>query len=399
MTAKKSFFIRENISESKKIQKRQETLTSVSGVGLDASTHFPFDVETVGKKNCENLVGTVGLPVGVAGPVPMQVSYSETLTEYPQVVLPLATTEGALVASINRGASCVAAAGGATVSVKKVGMSRAPVFVCKNSAAATSFTTWIKKSEQLFEEAATKTSSHLHFVSATTYVQGTYVFVRAVFDTDEAMGMNMVSIALDYWWQQLVPDEIKTDIEMLALSGNVCADKKPAQITRELGRGYWVEAKVTLPEKLVIEKLGLKPSRLVEVHHAKNVVGSEVAGIKSGNMHVANAVAAMFIATGQDPAHVVDVAGTAVVSFLLQPDNSVEVLLTMPSVPVGTVGGGTALPQQSEWQQVLFGKKPQAFELAAAVALAALSGELSGLAALATHTLASAHAKLGRSAK
>jgi len=393
-----SFFIREKIPAAKKVARRQKTLKSFSGTPVLAGSTFPFDIEKISSQNCENLVGSVAIPVGIAGPSPVEISFEGKTEKYPSVVFPLATTEGALVASINRGARCLAAAGGAKVSVKNVGMSRAPVFVCKDGAAAKQFIAWIEANTALFEEAAKATSSHLHFLSVTTYVEESFVFVRVAFDTDEAMGMNMVSIALDYWWNTLVPDKIKNEVQMVALSGNVCGDKKPAQITRKLGRGYWVRVSAHISSQVLGDILHVDAKSLFNTHYAKNIVGSRVAGIPAPNMHVANAVAAFFLATGQDSAHVVDVASSASVSFMLEGD-ALAVELHMPSVPVGTVGGGTALPQQKEWLSQCIPQKITAADLAAFVAVAALCGELSGLAALSTQTLASAHAKLGRSKK
>lgn len=390
-----SFFIREDISEEEKIERRRSLVATIIGTELPPF-EAPFDVERVATHNCENLVGSVSIPVGMAGPVPVVVTHNKKKSIHEQVLLPLATTEGALVASINRGARVVAAAGGALASVTKIGMSRAPVFLCKDAAAATTFINWVKKNTSFFESAALATSSHLHYLNLTTYQEDNLVFLRVVFDTDEAMGMNMVSIALDYWWQNIVPKTITSETKMVALSGNVCGDKKPAELTRTLGRGYWVTASVQLSKKILEELLHVDAQTLHQTHFAKNIIGSKVAGIPAPNMHVANAVAAFFAATGQDLAHVVDVAGSASVDFKKK-GNDVAVELSMPSIPVGTVGGGISLPAQSVWASHCIPTKITAVELAAFVAVAALCGEISGLAALATHTLASAHAKRSQS--
>lgn len=222
--------------------------------------------------------------------------------------------------------------------------------------------------------------------------------MRVAFDTKEAMGMNMVSVALEYWWNELVPEKFKKTTTMVALSGNVCVDKKPSRLNRELGRGFWVTAQVELSEEIVRKTLGVSTETLLEVHRAKNIVGCKIAGTPAQNMHVANAVAAVFLATGQDSAHVVDVASAAALSFEGTP-KGVIVTLDMPTIPVGTVGGGTSLAQQKEWLQVAVGKSYSSTTLAAVVAVAALSGEISGLAALGNHTLAAAHNKLARGRK
>ena len=390
-----SFFIRSGASEAEKVAQRQELLTKLTGVTLEAAASAPPALEHVGSHNCENIVGSVSLPVGVAGPFPLTIVYDNNTELHPTVIVPLATTEGALVASTNRGARALAASGGCVATVTKVGMSRAPAFECTDAAAAAKFSAWIKNNEALFEQAARETSSHAAYTSLRIFLRENYVFVRVVFDTDEAMGMNMVSSALSFWWEQLVPAEVKKNVILRALSGNVCGDKKPAALTREMGRGYSVKVTATLSDQVLREVLHVSAANLVATHRAKNVVGSEVAGIPAGNMHVANMVVASYIALGQDPAHVVDTASSAEVSFS-EVSGGVTVLLTLPSIPVGTVGGGTRLPQQHEFQSILFGTQPKAFQVAAAVAAAALCGEISGLAALSTNTLAAAHNALGR---
>ena len=393
--SQKSFYIRSTQSEEKKVAMRVSLIEELRGSLLQKTQQFPFDIQAVGSKNCENLVGTVALPVGVVGPFDLPIIVNEKKQLFSDVIIPIATTEGALVASLSRGVRVLSFSNNFQVMVEKVGMSRAPVFECASSAVAKKFAAWVTDNTRFFEDAAVATSSHLHFLSLKTWIEGDLVFVRCVFDTGEAMGMNMVSIALSHWWQTLVPKELKKEVSLKALSSNMCTDKKPSQLNRELGRGYRVAAAATIPKKVLKEVLHVAAKDLVSTHVAKNSIGSRLAGIPAGNMHVANAVAGVFIATGQDPAHVVDVASSAVTHFE-EVETGVKVSLEIASVPVGTVGGGTSLPAQSEWQQLILGQKLTAEALAASVAAAALGGEISGLAALCTQTLASAHKRLGR---
>ena len=396
VTAQTSFFIRSDETEEQKIRQRQLLLQSLGRQPLPGFvTTFPFDKERAGTAHCENMIGSVSLPVGVAGPLSMQMQIDTIVQHIPNVVFPLATTEGALVASINRGVRLMQEAEKLEVAVKKVGMSRAPVFECRTKQKAKHFESWLLRHTDTFQEAADTTSSHTSFLSVKTWRKDTLVYARCVFDTGEAMGMNMVSIALAHWWESCVPASVKKDIRLVALSSNLCADKKPAAINRQLGRGHWVAVEAVFSHSTWFKLLRVSVQDTMAAHEAKNVVGSQLAGTPAGNMQVANAAAAFFLATGQDCAHVVDVASAAAVSFV-DTGTHIVVSLDLPTVPVGSVGGGTALAPQQAWLAVVTGKKIAAAVLAGCFGVVALAGEISGLAALANNTLSVAHKRLGR---
>ncbi len=421
MTKQQSFFIRdEKSSEAEKLKTRQDLVCAVSNKNKsDLSDLFTtsFPLEDVGQKNCENLIGSVEVPVGIAGPVNVQtcfISSDKKISKKQQqsFLIPLATTEGALVASIHRGLK-ILNEGTTKVVVKKVGMSRSVVFECSSIDDAVTFSEYFSKNSKLFAGFCEETSSHLKFLSYETFMRDKLLYFRFVFDTDEAMGMNMVTIALSYAWDKFkrqLPDHIW--VSLLTVSGNVCTDKKDSMINRLLGRGYFVTVETKVSVKKIEELLKVNAKDLVKIHLVKNVIGSNVAGSFAQNMHVANALGAFYLATGQDVAHVV--AGSeASVHFELmggdKPDDKEQdtlyIALTLPNVSVGSVGGGTWLPKQSQARSTMLnGEKsgselPKAQDLAVVAGLAALAGEISGLAALTTNTLASAHAKLGRSKK
>jgi len=379
------------ISESEKLRQRQSLLRQWHMPLQDlhpAFSEVTFDPELVGKKNCENLVGQVSIPVGVAGPVRVK---GETLNQ--EVLLPLATTEGALVASISRGCKVLNQAGGAEVMVKKVGMSRAPVFKCRSGSTAHEFLAWVSTQEQRLQQLCETTSSHLHWGGYQAWVRGRYVYIRCVFDTEEAMGMNMVTIALQHAWGVLLQEQ--PDVELISISSNVCSDKKDSVINRLLGRGYAVQAEVEISEAVLSEVTKVTSAQLAPAHMAKNLIGSNLAGSFSQNMQAANVVAAMFAATGQDLAQVV---GSSQVNTQLEAtDSGLYVAINIPSLELGTVGGGTYLAAQSQVRtSMLASGNITAEQLAAAVGVGVLAGEISGLAALTTQTLASAHQQLGR---
>jgi hydroxymethylglutaryl-CoA reductase (NADPH) len=212
------------------------------------------------------------------------------------------------------------------------------------------------------------------------------------------MGMNMATIATREACDVV---EAETDAALVALSGNLCSDKKPAAINAVEGRGRSVSADVEVPREVVEDRLHTTPEAIAEINTRKNLVGSAKAGGLGFNAHVANAVAAMFLATGQDEAQVVEGAN-AITTAEATPDGDLYCSVSLASLEVGTVGGGTKLPTQAAGLDVLGvrgGGDPAGSNgdaLAEAIAVGALAGELSLLAALGSRHLSSAHADLGR---
>lgn len=371
-----------------------------SGAALETIGRYGFPAERAGP-NIENMVGAIQIPMGVAGPVRIRGEAMDD-TKY----LPLATTEGALLASVNRGCSVIDAAGGATVRVTKSGMTRAPVFRVDDVAEALALVEWVSDNESRLAAAAESTTSHGKLMDVTPYVVGDNVYLRFRYDTKDAMGMNMATIATGEACDLI---EGETDASLVALSGNLCTDKKPAAINAIEGRGRSVTADVTIPREIVETRLDTTPEAIAEINTRKNLIGSAKAGSLGFNAHVGNVVAAMFLATGQDEAQVVEGAN-AITTAQMKPSNrrdgidedALYVSVSLASLEVGTVGGGTKLPTQSEALDVLGvtgGGDPagtNADALAEAIAVGSLAGELSLLSALGSRHLSSAHAELGR---
>ena len=374
------------------IRVRREYIEQETGVKLENIGIFSIDVERVTKRNCENMIGTVQVPVGVAGPIRINGSHAQG-----DFWLPLATTEGALVASVNRGCSAITKAGGADVRILHDGMTRAPVFATDSVKHAVQVCDWVTVHHDELKAAAEATTSHGKLNGIVTFVAGTSVFVRLEFDTKDAMGMNMVTIA-----SAKVADLIAqgTGARLIALSGNMCADKKPAAINGIMGRGRSVAAGVALTHELIEKVLKTDAKSLVEVNYRKNLVGSARAGAMGFNAHAANVVAAMFIACGQDAAHSID--GSTCITTVDLTETGAYVAVTLPSLPVGTVGGGTSVETQQECLKLLgvagSGTPPgtNAKKFAEIIGSAVLAGELSLLGALAAQHLARAHQQLGR---
>jgi hydroxymethylglutaryl-CoA reductase (NADPH) len=362
-----------------------------SDASLDTVGDYSFPAEDADNA-IENMVGAAQIPMGVVGPVNVNGSAVSDDT-----YLPLATTEGALLASVNRGCSVIDSAGGATARVTKSGMTRAPVFRVADVAEAEALVSWVRDNETSLKEAAEETTNHGELLDVTPYVVGDSVFLRFRYDTKDAMGMNMATIAT-----RAAADvvEAETAASLVALSGNLCSDKKPAAINAVEGRGRSVTADVLIPREVVEERLHTTPEAIAEINTRKNLVGSAKAGSLGFNAHVANVVAAMFLATGQDAAQVVE--GSNAITTAEVKDGDLYFSVSLASLEVGTVGGGTKLPTQAEGLDVLGvrgGGDPagsNADALAECIAVGALAGELSLLAALGSRHLSSAHESLGR---
>ncbi len=327
--------------------------------------------------HCENLIGATTLPLGIAGPVNGH-------------YIPLATTEGALVASVNRGGKAIRLSGGATTAVETVGATRGPVFETSGIKESLELKQWLDKNFNNLKKEAEKTSSHLKLKKLGTRIAGRYVYIRFYYDTDDAMGMNMATIATDAI-NYLI--ESKTGIRCLSISGNFCIDKKPSWLSFISGRGKRVWAEAILNKTVVASILKTTPEKIYRVWLAKCLIGSAMSGSMGFNAHYANIVAAFFAATGQDLAHVVEGSmGITITKVLDSGDLYFSVYL--PAIMLGIVGGGTKLKIKKEAIAITGAKNATA--LTEVLGYAVLAGELSLLASLSEGSLAKAHQKLGR---
>jgi len=289
------------------------------------------------------MIGAAQVPMGVVGPLPIDGGAAEGDHH-----LPLATTEGALIASVNRGVSAIRNAGGATARVLKSGMTRAPVFKVDDVAEAGDVSAWVRENVDRLADAAEATTSHGELQEVTPYVVGDNVFLRFSYDTKDAMGMNMVTIATEAACDVV---ESETPADLVALSGNLCSDKKPAAINAVEGRGRTVAADVLIPTKTSRNGFGTTTDAIAEANTRKNLVGSAKAGALGFNAHAANVVAAAFLATGQDAAQVVE--GSNAITTVDAREDGLYASVTIASLEVGTVGGGTSLPTQAAGLDVL----------------------------------------------
>jgi hydroxymethylglutaryl-CoA reductase (NADPH) len=357
-----------------------------------------FDYGKVFGANCEIVIGYVPIPVGVVGPL--------TINGEP-IYIPMATTEGCLVASTNRGCKAISVSGGCCSVVLKDAITRAPCIRMPSAMRAAAVKRWVSQPENyaVLEEAFNSTTSFgkLHSVEGT--VAGRNVYLRFCCMSGDAMGMNMVSKGCLKAIEVLEGEF--PDLVLVAISGNMCTDKKPAAINWILGRGKSIVVEAIISESVVKSVLKSSVHDMIETNKQKNHIGSAMAGSVGGfNAHAANIVTAVFLATGQDPAQNVESSNCLTIMEYAEDGKSLHVSCTMPSIEVGTVGGGTHLPAQAGCLDICgvrgAAKGPGAVagdnsrKLAQIVGAAVLAGELSLMAALAANHLVRSHMQHNR---
>ncbi len=344
------------------------------------------------QNNCENVIGAITVPIGLAGPIKIKGSFANN--EY---VIPLATTEAALVASVNRGLKAIQECGGIETTCNYLGISRAPVIKLHNPQPVEFYLNWFKNNFNQLAEITKTTSNYLELVKTTDIqIVNNLLYFCFWFNSKDAMGMNMATIASSELLNQFILQEL--DAEQIALSSNLCADKKPSERHATIGRGHSVIATAVLDQETLNKTLKTTPQKIYEVYHAKVINGSSLAKLLGNNSHHANIVAAIFLATGQDLAHVVEGShGSTKVEILN--NNKLKISINLPALICGTIGGGTKLTHQKEAIGLMnltnpSGNGKQAHELSEVIAAAVLAGELSLLAAIATNSLATSHSKM-----
>lgn len=375
-----------NLRRFKTVSQRREALEKSLGISLKNIGSFSLAEKAASRKNCENMIGVAQIPLGVAGPLKIKSG---------NYFVPLATTEGTLVASVNRGCQAINLSGGTTVLVENVGITRGPVFKTDSLLASFKLKDWLESHLSDLNQLSKKTSHHLELQKLETQILGRSVFIRFYFETQEAMGMNMATIAVEKM-ASLV--ESQTGNQCLSLSGNFCVDKKPTWLNFILGRGKRVWAEVVIKEEVVKKVLKTTSAKIFAVWLNKCLLGSAISGSLGFNAHYANIIAAIFVATGQDLAQVTEGSLGITTAELVKKGLSISIYL--PDLPIGTIGGGTDLGTQKEALAIMGlknGEKGSSLKLAKIIGGAVLAGELSLLASLAESSLAQAHRKLGRS--
>lgn len=339
------------------------------------------------------------IPVGVAGPL---------VIDGKPYHIPMATTEGCLVASTMRGCKAINAGGGVETVLTKDGMTRGPCVRFPTLKRAGAAKLWIDSEEgqTTIKKAFNSTSRFARLQHIQTALAGTSLFVRFRTTTGDAMGMNMISKGVEYSLKYMVEECGWDDMEVVSVSGNYCTDKKPAAINWIEGRGKSIVAAATIPAEVVTKVLKSDVDALVELNISKNLVGSAMAGSVGGfNAHAANLVTAVYLACGQDPAQNVESSNCITLMEKNKETGDLQISVSMPSIEVGTIGGGTILEPQGAMLELLGVRGPHptnpgdnARQLAKIVASAVLAAELSLCSALAAGHLVQSHMQHNRKA-
>jgi hydroxymethylglutaryl-CoA reductase (NADPH) len=368
------------------VDERRAALEMETGAKMAAIGAYGFD-PLLAEKNVENMIGTTQIPLGFAGPLAVNGDHAKG-----EFYVPMATTEGALVASVNRGCAAITESGGATAIIIKDEMTRAPVFRSKGIAHSRDAVRWIDSHFQELRDVAEATTGHGKLLRVRAFASGRSLFLRFSYDTGDAMGMNMCTIATEAASRLI---ERETAVKMISVSGNMCTDKKPAAIDAIEGRGKIVLADVIIPSAVVDSRLKADMDLMVETCYRKNLVGSSMALSYGFNAHAANMLAAVYLATGQDPAQVAE--GSMASTTCERCEEGIYVSVRLPCLEVGTVGGGTRLPCQKEALSMMdCAGAGKAKKLAEIIACLVLAGEISTLAAQSAGELGKAHKALGR---
>eukprot|EP00253_Pinus_taeda_P013334 PITA_13334 len=377
---------------------RRRSLEMMTGRSLDGLPLEGFDYGSILGQCCELPVGYVQIPVGVAGPL---------LLDELEYMVPMSTTEGCLVASTNRGCKAIHMSGGAISVLLRDGMTRAPVvrFATAKRAADLKYYIEDPNNSENLSLIFNRTSRFARLQGLQCGIAGRNLYIRFSCFTGDAMGMNMVSKGV-----QNVLDFLQNefpDMDVISVSGNFCADKKPTAVNWIEGRGKSVVCEAVITEAVVKKVLKTNVPALLELNMLKNLTGSALAGAMGGfNAHASNIVSAIFIATGQDPAQNVESSHCITMMEASNGGKDLHISVTMPCIEVGTVGGGTQLASQSACLNLIGVKGPNvqspganARLLARIVAGAVLAGELSLMSALAAGQLVKSHMKYNRSIK
>ena len=310
-----------------------------------------------------------------------------------EFLIPMATTEGTLVASYNRGIKVINESGGVTCTVVSDRMQRAPVFIFDSAREARDFRAWVYENYDEIRDAAEATSSVAKLVDIDTYLSNRFAFLRFNYTTGDAAGQNMVGRATFAACSWML--ERASKVRKFYLESNLATDKKASQINVMRTRGKRVVAEATVPRDVLIQQMRVEPESLFYHYNVSNV-GALLSGANNNGCHSPNAITALFIATGQDVANVSE-SSAGILYCELTPERDLYMSLTIPSLIVATYGGGTGLATQKECLDIMGclgrGKVHKLAEIVAGVALA---GELSLAAAISSLDWVSSHEKYGR---
>ena len=366
---------------------RREFAKEQTSAELNHVGKYSFDPAVL-PGNIEHFIGAAQIPIGLAGPLLVNGEYAKG-----EFYVPLATTEGTLVASYNRGMKLLKESGGVTTTVVDDAMQRAPVFVFKSAREAQKFSVWVKENFEEIKAKAETTTNVGKLRDIQQFPAARFLYLRFNYTTGDAAGQNMVGKAT-----KAACDWIKSvyeGIERYQLEGSFATDKKTSWVNTLHTRGKKVIAEATISAAKLREIMHVSVEQIFEARLTSQL-GGYLAGVNNNGAHSANGITAIFIACGQDVANVAESAAAAVYAEITK-SGDYYFSITIPSLIVATYGGGTGLPTQRECLELMdcYGAG-KAKKLAEIIAAAVLCGELSLGTAVIADEWVSSHEQLGR---
>ncbi|MDB4077471.1 hydroxymethylglutaryl-CoA reductase [Porticoccaceae bacterium] len=376
-----------NDYSSEMAQQRRDFVSEQTDARLDHVGHYSIDpADTAG--NIENFMGVAQVPLGLVGPLRVNGEHASG-----DFYVPMATSEGTLIASYNRGARLLSESGGAKVTVVDDAMQRAPVFIFDDARQARDFGLWVDENfNQIAEQAQTTTKSG-KLRDIQQFAAARMRYLRFNYTTGDAAGQNMVGKATFVACEWIMANY--PGIKRYMLSGAMDTDKKHSQLNTLHTRGKRVVAEVTIPNDLLQKTMNISATALYKARSISQV-GAFMAGSNNTGAHSANGITAVFIATGQDVANVAE-SSAAIVYADIDDNGDYYLSITIPSMIVATFGGGTGLPTQQECLNVLgCNGAGKVHKLAEIIGATVLAGEISLMSAVLAGDWVTSHDALGR---
>jgi hydroxymethylglutaryl-CoA reductase (NADPH) len=379
---------KDDYSESA-IKARQDFVKDFAKSDFEHITKYSFDPHLC-QGNCEHFTGVAQVPLGFAGPLRVNGEHAQG-----DFLIPLATTEGTLVASYNRGIKVLNACGGVKTTIVRDAMQRAPVFIFEDARGARDFVDWVQANFKKIAEEAESTTSVGRLQYIDPYLSNKFAYLRFNYSTGDAAGQNMVGRATFAACSWILDTYKENRVVHFYLESNLATDKKASQVNIMRTRGKRVTAEAVIKRDVLQRFMRVDPEDLV-YHSQVGNVGSILSGANNNGAHSANAITAIFIATGQDVANVSE-SSAGIAYCELTPEKDLYMSITIPSLIVATYGGGTHLPTQNECLRIMgCGGKGGVQRFAEIVSGAVLAGEISLASAISSSDWVSSHEEYGR---
>ncbi len=371
------------------IHARHEFVREQTGTTPEHILRYSIDPELT-QGNIEHFIGVAQVPMGIAGPLRVRGKHAQG-----EFYVPLATSEGTLVASYNRGMKVLHRSGGIKCAVVGDNMQRAPVFIFEDADQGRRFADWIVSATDEIKAICAESDPFVRLKYIDYYLANKFAFLRFNFTTGDAAGMNMVGKATFAACNWILQNCKVVEIQRFFLESNFATDKKASMINTMRSRGKRVTAEAVIKRDVLLDIMDADTESLYQHSKVANI-GTMLSGANNNGCHSANAITAIFLATGQDVANVSE-SSSALLYSELTPEKDLYMSITLPSLIVATCGGGTGLPTQRESLELMgcygVGKVLKFAEIVAATVLA---GEVSLAAAISSLDWVSSHEQLGR---